>query len=159
LPVGRVFPTVAGDLVRAPDAAGGQHHGLGAEQVEAAALAVIPERAGDAAIVFQQREHGVLHENIQPEMDAVILQGADHFEAGAVAHVRQARIAVAAEIALQDAPIGGAVEERAPGFQLADAVGRFLRVQFRHAPVVEILAAAHGVGEMNFPVIALIHIG
>ena len=33
-------------------------------------------------------------------MNAVILQRADHFQAGAVADVREARIAVSAEIAL-----------------------------------------------------------
>ena len=42
--------------------------------------------------------------------------------------------------------------------QFADAVGRFLGVQLSHAPIVEILAAAHGVGEMNHPVVALIDV-
>ena len=92
-------------------------------------------------------------------VDAVILQGADHLEAGAVAHVGEPRIAMAAEIALQDAAVLGAVEQRAPGFQFAHAVGRFLGVQFGHAPVIQILAAAHGVGEMDPPVIAIVHIG
>jgi hypothetical protein len=49
-------------------------------------------------------------------VDAVILQGADHFEAGAVADVSEARVAMAAEIALQDAAVLSTVEERAPGF-------------------------------------------
>ena len=92
-------------------------------------------------------------------VNAVILQRADHFEAGAIADVRQARIAVAAEVALQNAPVVGAVEQRAPGLQLADALGSFLGVQFRHAPVVQILAAAHGVGEVDSPVVALVHVG
>ena len=94
-----------------------------------------------------------------PRVDAVILQGADHFETGAVADVRQARIAVAAEVALQNAAVLGAIEQRAPGFQFAHAVGRFLGVQFGHAPVIQILAAAHGVGEVDAPVIAVVHIG
>ena len=91
-------------------------------------------------------------------MDAVILQRADHFQAGAVADVGQARITMAAEIALQNPAVLGAVEHRAPGFQFADAVRRFLGVQFGHAPVVEVLAAAHGVGEMDAPVVAVVDV-
>ena len=41
-----------------------------------------------------------LHEDVEAEMDAVVLQRADHFETGAVADVRQAGIPVPAEIAL-----------------------------------------------------------
>ncbi len=93
-----------------------------------------------------------------PEMDAVVLQGADHFQAGAVADVRQARIAMAAEIALQDAAVLGAVEDRAPGFQFAHARRRFLGVQLGHAPVVQVLAAAHGVGEVDAPVVAIVDV-
>ena len=91
-------------------------------------------------------------------MDAVILQRADHFEAGAVAHVGQPRIAMAAEVALQDLAVLGAVEDRAPGFELADAGRGFLGVQFGHAPVVEVLAAAHGVGEVDPPVVAVVDV-
>ena len=47
--VARVFPTVAGDLEGAADAAGGQHHGLRRPQDEVALLAVVAESAGDAA--------------------------------------------------------------------------------------------------------------
>ena len=32
-------------------------------------------------------------------------------------------------------------------------------MQLRHAPVVDVLAAAHGVGEVDLPVIALVHVG
>ena len=46
--VAGVFPTVAGDFVCAADAAGGQHDGFGAEQLEAAALALVAERSRDA---------------------------------------------------------------------------------------------------------------
>jgi hypothetical protein len=86
-------------------------------------------------------------------VDAVLLQRADHLEAGAVADVREARVAVAAEVALQDAAVLRAVEQRAPLLELEDAVGRLLRVELRHAPVVEHLAAAHGVAEVDLPVV------
>ena len=91
-------------------------------------------------------------------MDAVILQRADHLQAGAVAHVRQARIAVAAEVALKNLAVLGAIENRAPGFEFVHPRRSFLGVQFRHAAVVQVLAAAHGVGEMDAPVVAVVHV-
>ena len=94
-----------------------------------------------------------------PLMDAVILERADHLEAGAIADVREARIAVAAEVALQDAAVFGAVEQGAPGFEFAHALGSLFGVQLGHAPVVEVLAAAHRVGEMDAPVIAVVDVG
>ena len=157
--VARVLPTVAGDLEGAADAAGRQHHGLRLPQDEVAFLAIVAERARDAARIHQQREHGAFHVDFHAAVDAVILQRADHFEAGAVADMRQAGIAMPAEVALQDPAVFRAVEERAPRFEFAHALGRFLGVQLRHAPVVQILAAAHGVGEMDAPVVAVIDIG
>ncbi len=65
---------------------------------------------------------------------------------------------MSAEVALQNAAVGGAVEQRAPGFQFAHARRRFLGVQLGHARIVQILAAAHGVGEMDAPVVAIVHI-
>ncbi len=54
LAVARVFPAVAGDLERAADAAGREHDGLRLEHAEAAALAVVAERARDALAVLEQ---------------------------------------------------------------------------------------------------------
>ncbi len=48
---------------------------------------------------------------------------------------------------------------RAPRLELAHAVGRFLGVQLRHAPVVDVLAAAHRVGEMDLPAVAVVDVG
>ena len=73
--------------------------------------------------------------------------------------MREPRIFVAAEISLQNPAVLRAIEDRAPRFQFAHAIGRFLGVQFRHAPIVDVLAAAHGVGEMDLPVVAIVHIG
>ena len=132
---------------------------LAAKQLEAPALALVAERADDAVAVLQQRDDRALHVHVDALVDAVILQRADHLEAGAVADVGQARIAVAAEVALEDAAVLRAVEHRAPGLELAHAVGRFLRVQLGHAPVVHVLAAAHGVGEVDPPVVAVVDVG
>ena len=142
LAVAGIFPTVAGDFERAPDATGGQHNSLRLEQSKSPALAVVTERAHDAAAIFEQHQDGAFHVNIHAAVHAVVLQCANHFQAGAVADVRQTRIFVSAEIALQDAAVCGAVEQRAPRFQFADAVGRLFCVQLGHAPVVEVLSAA-----------------
>ena len=86
----------------------------------------------------------------------MILQRANQLEPGAIADVREPRIAVAAEVALVDAAVRRAIEHRAPGFELAHAIRRFLRVNLRHAPVVDVLAAAHRVGEVDLPVVAIV---
>ena len=100
----------------------------------------------------------MFHVHFDSEVDAVILQGADHFEARAVARMREPRIAVAAEVALQNFAVFGAIEDGAPGFQFTHAVGSLFGVQFGHAGIVQVLAAAHGVGEMDAPVIAIVDI-
>src|SRR5207237_9050218 len=71
----------------------------------------------------------------------------------------QPRIAMSAEAALQDAAVPRSIEERSPSLELAHAVGRFLGVQLGHAPVVDVLPAAHGVGEMDLPAVAFVDVG
>src|SRR5437660_795044 len=66
---------------------------------------------------------------------------------------------VAAEGTLQDLAVLGAIEKRSPLFKFAHAFGSFLGVDLRHAPVVEQLAAAHGVAKMSAPVVGGIDIG
>ena len=88
----------------------------------------------------------------------LILQRANHLEAGAIADVRQPRIAMPAEIPLQNPAIRRAVEHRAPFLELAHPSGRFLGVDLGHPPVVQELAAAHRVGEMHLPVVAILDI-
>ncbi len=122
------------------------------------ALPIVAEGAGDPLAILEQSQDGALHVHIDALMDAVILEGPDHLEAGTVSHVRQPGILVAAEIPLEDAAIRGAVEQRAPRLQLLHPGRRLLRMQLGHAPVVEILAAAHGVGEVDFPVVPVIHV-
>jgi hypothetical protein len=97
--------------------------------------------------------------HINAAVDAVVLQRANHLQSRPVANVGKARVFVSAEISLEDASIGRAVEDSAPRFQFAHAIGRLLRMQLGHAPVVDILAAAHGVGEMHLPTVPLINMG
>src|SRR5256885_2113817 len=77
----------------------------------------------------------------------------------AVANMAKALEGVAAESALQNVALLGAVEEGAPLLEFADAVGRFLGVKLGHAPIVEKFSAPHGVAKMSFPVIRGIHVG
>ena len=92
------------------------------------------------------------------QRDDLLLQGADQLQAGAVADVRQPRVLVAAEVALADLAVRGAVEQRAVGLQLPDPMRRLLRVQLGHPRVVQELAAAHGVAEVHLPVVARVDI-
>ena len=66
---------------------------------------------------------------------------------------------MAAEVALQDAAVCRAIEHRAPRFELAHALRRFLGVELGHPPVVQVLAAAHRVGEVHAPVVAVVDVG
>ena len=156
--VAGVLPRIAGDLKRPSDAAGGQDDRFRMKQFEAAPFAIVGESSDAAVAILQQRQDGGFHVEIDTLMDAVILKSADHFEAGSIAHVRQTRIAMPSEVALQDLAVLGAVEHGTPGFELVDPVRRFFGVELGHAPVVEILASAHGVGEVDAPVIAIVHV-
>ena len=158
LAVAGVFPGIASDFVGAPDAAGGKHNGLCLENFETPALAVVAKRADDAVAILEQRDHRVFHVDVDALMDAVVLKRANQFQTGAVADVGEARITVAAEIALENFPVLRAVKHRAPCFEFVNARRGFLGVQFGHAPVVDVLAAAHRVGEMHAPVVAVVHV-
>src|SRR5882762_1186690 len=54
-----------------------------------------------------------LHVDVDALVDGMVLQRANHLQSGAVAHMRQARVAMATEIALQDAAVLRTVKERA----------------------------------------------
>ena len=91
-------------------------------------------------------------------MDPVVLERADHFEAGAVPDVGEARVAMPAEVALEDAAVLGPVEKRAPPLELEHTLGRLLGVQLGHPPVVQHLPAAHRVAEVDLPVVLWPHV-
>jgi hypothetical protein len=132
------------------------------EEDEPPALALVGESADDAAAsgrVDQQPGDRGLHVDLDPAVDAVILEGADHLEPGAIADVCEARITVASEVALQDAAVRRPVEERAPGLELAHAFGSLAGVELRHPGVVHVLAAAHGVREVGLPAVPVVDVG
>ncbi len=92
-------------------------------------------------------------------MNPVVLQCPNHFKTRAISHVCKPRIFVAAKIALENASVVSAIEHRAPGFEFANAIRRFLGVKLGHTPIVHILTATHRVGEMDLPVVAVVDIG
>ena len=91
-------------------------------------------------------------------MDAMVLKCADHFQAGAVAHMGEPRIPMAAEIPLQNSTVAGPIEKRAPGLEFTYTRRSFLGMKFRHPPITQVLTAAHGVGKVNAPVVPVVHI-
>src|SRR5882724_9642300 len=135
--VAGVLPGIGSDAPGFADAARGDDDGLGFENDEAAGLAPVGEGAGNAATVGQQARDGALHVNVNALLDAAVLQRSNDLEARAVANVAEAFESVAAESPLENVAGFGAIEERAPLFKFADAVGRFLGVKLGHAPVVQ----------------------
>ncbi len=121
-------------------------------------FAPVSERAHHAVAVGQQLRDRALHVHVEAELHAAVLQRADHFKAGAVAHVAEALVGVPAERALQDFAVRGAVKKRAPLLELVHSIRRFDRVQLRHAPVVEHFPAAHRVAEMDLPAVRLVDV-
>jgi hypothetical protein len=169
--VAGVLPRVAGDLERLADAARGEDDGGRLERREAPVLAEVAEDAGDGLPVHQHLGDGELVEDAQVllavaglalvvllQRHDLLLRRADQLEAGAVADVRQPRVLVPAEVALADLAVLGAVEERAVGLQLPDPVRSLLGVQLGHARVVQELAAAHRVAEVDHPVVVGVHV-
>ena len=62
--------------------------------------APVAEGAADPVAVLEQALDVALHVHVDALVHRVLLERADHLEAGAVADVGEARVAVAAEVAL-----------------------------------------------------------
>src|SRR5262249_54757324 len=125
---------------------------------ESAALPVVTERTSDAITVLEQGDNRMFHVDLNSLVNPPILEGADQFQAGTIANVSESRIAMTAEIALQNSSVRGAIEDGTPRFKFTNAFRRFLCMQFSHSPVVDVLAAAHCVGEMNLPIVAIVDV-
>ena len=91
-------------------------------------------------------------------MNGVLLKGTDHLQTGTVAHMGEARVAVPAKVALKNTPVFGPIKKRPPLFKFQNPVRRLLGVELGHAPVVEHLAATHGIPEMDLPVVLLVDV-
>ena len=149
------LPGVRRVLPRLAHAAGREHDGGRGERDELARTRGGRRRSRRSApsASVSESEHLALHQDVDAERDDLLLERADHLEPGAVADVGEPGEAVPAEVALQDPPVGGAVEQRAPRLELVDPVRRLLGVELGHPVVVEHLAAAHRVAEVHLPVV------
>src|SRR5437667_9568285 len=154
-----VLPGVGSDAPCFANTACGDDNRLRFEYDEAAALAPIRKRARNAAAVHQQPGDRAFHVDVNSLLDAAILQRANHFEASAVAHVTKPLERVPAKGTLQDVSAFGAVEESAPLFEFANAIGGLLSMKLGHAPVVQKFSAAHRVAKMSLPTVGGIHVG
>src|SRR6266404_6730238 len=126
--------------------------------MESPALPVIPKCACYPIAVFQQSHNRMFHEDVQAEVDPMVLQSANHFQASPVTHMRQPRIPMTTEVPLQDLAIGGPIEDRTPCFQLTDTCWRLFGVQLGHPPTVQVLASTHRVSEVDAPVISVVDV-
>src|SRR2546423_8198834 len=145
-------------LVSAPPPAvrGGPCFGL--EGDEAAVNAVVAKGADDAITLLQQASKSHLHVDLDAQLDDAILQTANHFQAGAVADMAQSPIRMGAKRTLQNATIGGPVEDCPVGLEFVDAFRGLASMQLGHPPVVDQLAAAHRVLEVDLPIVIRIDV-
>ena len=145
--VAGALPRVRRELPRLASATRRQNDGLGLEGDELTGRAPVPDAAGDASLgVVDELEDLALHEHVGAHGDDFLLQGADEFQTRTVTNVGEARVAVSAEVALQDLAVLGPVEERAPLLEFPDAIRCFFGVQFGHA-VVGVGLAEEGLGD------------
>src|SRR5260370_12522033 len=124
--VAGVFPGVGSDAPGFANAARCDDDSSRLENDEAAVLAPVRKRTGNAAVFRQEPCDGAFHVDVNTLLNAAILQSANHFEAGAVADMAEAVESMAAEGALQDVAAFGAVEESAPLFEFTNTIKRFL---------------------------------
>src|SRR6267143_136340 len=126
--------------------------------MESPALPVIPKCACYPIAVFQQSYNRVFHEDVQAEVYPMVLQSANHLQAGPVTYMRQPRIAMTTEVPLENLAAGCPIEDRAPRFQLTDTRWRFFGVQLGHPPTVQVLASTHRVSEVDAPVVPVVDV-
>ena len=156
--VARVFPGVRRNAPGLPDPASRNNNRFCFENGEPSRLPPISQGAADAFSILEQPRDSAFHVNINSQMNAAILQGANHLESGTIAYVAETLERVSAERSLQNVSLAGAIKQRAPLLQLSNAFGRLQRVNLCHAPVVQKFAAAHGVAKVGAPIVCLIDI-
>ena len=151
-------------LVHPARPAGGDHDGLGVEDVDLAGGQLVGDHAGGhrtaRGLGEREVEHVELVEELDVVLDAVLVQRLQDHVAGAVggvtgaAHRGLAVVAgVPAEAALVDAALGGAVERHPHFLQVEHRVDGFLAHDLHRVLVGEIVAALDGVEGVPFPVV------
>jgi len=165
--------TVAGESVRiggglehAAGSTGGDHDGLGVEDVDVPGGEFVGDHTGGDRPGRGLGEHQVQHvelvEELHVVLDAVLVEGLQDHVAGAVggvagaAHWRLAMVAgVAAKATLVDAALGGAVERHPHLLQVEHRVDGFPAHDLHRVLVGEVVAALDGVERVPLPVVLL----
>ena len=119
---------------------------------------LVCEAADNAAAVLEQRDDRDFHIHLNALVDAMVLQSSYQFKTGSVTDVCEPRVTMSAEVSLQYLAVCCPVKDRSPRFEFPNPIGGFFRVQLGHSPVVDVLAAAHRVGEMHLPVVAVVDV-
>ena len=76
-PVTGTLPGVGGDLVHSAPTTGGDDDGPGAKDDESAVFSPVPEGATHSIAVLQEARHRALHIDVNPGVDALVLQGSN----------------------------------------------------------------------------------
>ena len=157
--VAGVLPAVAGDLEGPADAAGGQHDRPCAEQPEPAPLAIVAERAGDAVAVLSRRR--TVHSMCTSMPWWMPWSCSVRIISRPVRSPTCARRGYRWPPKLRWRMRPSAVRSNSAPHASSSRTrsGASLRVQLGHAPVVDVLAAAHRVGEVHPPAVAVVHVG
>ena len=151
-------------LVHPARPAGGEHDGLGREDVNVAGGQLVGDDAGRhraaRGVGHADVERVELVEELDVVLDAVLVEGLQDHVAGAVggvagaAHRRLAVVAgVPAEPALVDAALGGAVERHPHLLEVQHRVDGFLAHDLDGVLVGEVVAALDGVEGVPLPVV------
>ncbi len=149
--VPRPLPGVGGDLEDASPPAGRHNDRLGLEMNERAVLPRVGQGADDPPFLLEEPGYGRLHVDLRVGGEHLLLHRPDQLQARTVADVAQTSIRVPAEGALADLAFRRPVEERPPLLELVDPVWGLFGEGLDHLPVVEELAAPHGVDKVLAP--------
>ena len=87
MPISGVLPTIASHLKCATNATRGKNHSFRLIQTESTPLSVVTKSSRDPVSILEQADNGAFHVDIDSLVDAMVLESADHLEAGSVADV------------------------------------------------------------------------
>src|SRR5207253_8943176 len=105
------FPAVPRDLASPPDSASREHDGFGAKNFESPALAFVTKCTNHTIAIFEERENGVLHINLDPLTHSVVLQRPNHLQTTPISTVRESRIFMTTKVPLQNTTIFCSIED------------------------------------------------
>jgi hypothetical protein len=102
--------------------------------------------------------NGVLHEDVNPFMNASFLQCTNDFETGGISDVSKTREGMPSKVSLVDEMFLGSVKDSTPLLKFTHSVRGFLCMELCHAPIGKPLASLHGIMEVDLPVVSRISV-